>query len=191
MRWIHRLYMSRIMLQLCVAAVICDFLLGCSTKDAFVFPAADALDAIRNADLTAKAPNAAANQSGAGTQASRPLLVPGGGAIAGTSGEQGAQAQSPAVSPGAISTAAGVEFNFENADIQTVTKTLVGDILGLTFVVDPRVQGTVTIGSVGAIARKDVLPVFESVLRMSNAAILREGNPAKIIPVPEPPAPAA
>jgi general secretion pathway protein D len=174
-------------LQLCLAALICDSLLGCSSKDAFVLPGADAIDAIRNVDLSAKSPSAAGGQSGAGTQAGRPLLVPGSGASAGASGGQGAQAQDPAspAAPGAISTAAGVEFNFENADIQTVTKTLIGDILGLSFVVDPRVQGTVTVASVGGIPRKDVLPVFESILRMSNAAVLREGNLVKIVPVPE------
>jgi general secretion pathway protein D len=175
-------------LQFCAAAAICDSLLGCSSKDAFVFPGADAIDAIRNVDLSAKSPSAAGGQSGAGAQAARPMLVPGSGAAAGAPGQQGALAQGEAqaqATPGAISTAAGVEFNFENADIQTVTKTLIGDILGLSFVVDPRVQGTVTIASVGAIPRKDVLPVFESVLRMSNAAVLREGNLVKIVPVPE------
>ena len=65
----------------------------------------------------------------------------------------------------------------------TVAKTLLGDILGLNFVVDPRVQGTVTLASVGPIPRKDVLSVFESVLRMSNAAIVREGNLVKILPI--------
>jgi len=189
LRWIHWLYIWRIVLQFCVAAVICDSLLGCSSKDAFVLPAADVLDAIRNVDLSAKSPTAAGGQSGGATQAGRPLLVPGGGAPAGAAGGQGAQAQAvdegQATAPGAISTTAGVEFNFENADIQTVTKTLVGDILGLSFIVDPRVQGTVTLASVGTIARKDVLPVFESILRMSNAAVVREGNLVKIIPVPE------
>jgi general secretion pathway protein D len=185
LQWIRRLYMSGIAQKACVAAVICGSLLGCSAKDAFVFPAADAVDAIRNADLTARFPNASAGRPGAGRQASPPLLVPGDGATADPSGEQGDQGRVPATSPGAIATAAGVEFNFENADIQTVTKTLIGDILGLSFIVDPRVQGTITIGSVGGLARKDVLPMFENVLRMSNAAVLREGNLVKIIPIPE------
>jgi general secretion pathway protein D len=187
LRWIHWLHILRIVLQFCVAAAICDSLLGCSSKDAFVFPGADAIDAIRNTDLSARSPSAAGGQAGAGAQAARPMLVPGSGAAAGAPGQQGslAQAQAQATTPGAISTGAGVEFNFENADIQTVTKTLVGDILGLSFVVDPRVQGTVTIASVGAIPRKDLLAVFESILRMSNAALLREGSLVKIVPVPE------
>ena len=79
----------------------------------------------------------------------------------------------------------GVEMNFDGADVQTVAKTLLGDILQLNFVVDPRVQGNVTLASSGPIPRKDVLPAFESVLRMSNAAIVRSGNLVKIVPIPE------
>jgi general secretion pathway protein D len=82
-------------------------------------------------------------------------------------------------------TSAGVEFNFDSADIQTVAKTLVGDTLGVSYVIDPRVQGNVTFSSAGPIARKDLLPVFESVMRMSNAAVIHEGALLKIVPVPE------
>src|SRR5262249_56181111 len=79
----------------------------------------------------------------------------------------------------------GVEMNFEGADIQTVAKTLLGDVLQQNFVVDPRVQGTVTLASVGPIPRKDVLPTFESALRMQNAAIVHDGRFLKIVPMPE------
>ncbi len=79
----------------------------------------------------------------------------------------------------------GVEMNFDGADVQTVAKTLLGDILQLNFVVDPRVQGNVTLASSGPIPRKDVLPAFESVLRMSNAAIVHSGNLVKVVPIPE------
>ena len=79
----------------------------------------------------------------------------------------------------------GVEINFDGADVQTVAKTLLGDVLKLNVLVDPRVQGNVTLASAGAIPRKDVLSAFESVLRMSNAAIVRSGNLVKIVPIPD------
>jgi len=79
----------------------------------------------------------------------------------------------------------GVEINFDGADIGTVAKTLLGDVLQLNFVVDPRVQGNITLASVGPIARKDVLPAFESALRMQNAAVVRDGKFLKIVPVAE------
>ncbi|MBU5707222.1 hypothetical protein, partial [Pseudomonas aeruginosa] len=64
----------------------------------------------------------------------------------------------------------GIELNFDNADIPTVAKSVIGDSLGMNYIVDPRVQGTITLASAQRIPRKDVLPIFESVLRMSNAA---------------------
>jgi general secretion pathway protein D len=48
-----------------------------------------------------------------------------------------------------------------------------------------RVSGAVTLASSGPIPRKDVLPVFESVLRMANAAVVREGTLIKIVPIAE------
>jgi general secretion pathway protein D len=96
-----------------------------------------------------------------------------------------AQGQTFADRSGVVATGTGVEFNFEGADIPTVAKSLLGDVLGLAFVVDQRVQGTVTLASAGPVARKDVLPIAESVLRMSNAAVVRDGNLLKIVPLPE------
>src|SRR5262245_64491635 len=87
--------------------------------------------------------------------------------------------------PAAFMKGEGVEMNFEGADVQTVAKTLLGDILQLNFVVDPRVQGNVTLASAGPISRKDVLPAFESVLRLQNAAIVRSGDLVKVVPTPE------
>jgi len=77
----------------------------------------------------------------------------------------------------------GVEMNFEGTDISSAAKTLLGDILHLNFQIDPRVQGTITLASVGPVARKDVLPAFESALRMQNAAIVHDGGFLKIVPV--------
>ncbi|HEY2532112.1 MAG TPA: type II secretion system secretin GspD [Xanthobacteraceae bacterium] len=122
----------------------------------------------------------------------RPIIVPGvesaspappdGGLNAGT---DSAPTGSTAAAPGVTTAAGGVEFNFERADIQAVTKSLLGDTLGLTYVIDPRVTGTVTVSSAGPVARKDVLPIFESVLRLSNAAVVSDGNTLKIVPLPE------
>src|SRR5262249_24564904 len=81
----------------------------------------------------------------------------------------------------------GVEINFEGADVPSVAKLLLGDVLHLNFVVDPKVQGTVTLASVGPIPRKDVLPTVESVLRVQNAAIVRDGKFVKIVPIADAP----
>jgi general secretion pathway protein D len=79
----------------------------------------------------------------------------------------------------------GVEMNFEGTDIASAAKTLLGDVLHLNFEIDPQIQGSVTLASVGPIPRKDVLPTFEDVLRMQNAAIVRNGSFLKIVPLKE------
>jgi general secretion pathway protein D len=176
-----------VVLQVC-------FLAGCSTALQKQFGAYDdkpdaTTATVRNADFsarfTAATDEAPDRQRG---ESSKPLLFPG------TEPESPA---TPSRDPGSsygVRTASlepvairgdGVEINFEGADIPTVAKALLGDVLHLNFVVDPKVQGTVTLGSVGPIPRKDLLPTFESVLRMQNAAIVRDGKFMKIVPIPD------
>lgn len=145
----------------------------------------DPVDPVRNADLSARFPFRD-RQPAAGEQ-SRPLLFPGSDLAPSSpsSREAGARARVASAANMAIGKGDGVEFNFEGADIPTVAKALLGDTLEMSFVVDPRVQGTVTLASAGPIPRQDVLPVLESVLRMSNAAMVREGSLIKIVPIPE------
>ena len=168
----------------CVAAVICELLVGCAIKDVFVFPSQDVIDPVRDADLRARNPGP--DRQSAGDRSSRPMLGPGSDTQPTAPVLRDvAQDQPPDGSGGAVATGAGVEFNFEGADIPTVAKSLLGDVLGLAFVVDQRVQGTVTLASAGPVARKDVLPIAESVFRMSNAAVVRDGSLYKIVPLPE------
>jgi general secretion pathway protein D len=150
-------------------------------------PRTGVADAVRTADLSARGAAASDGQYGRSTQPLRPMLYPGSETRTPdpSSRQPVREVQVASAAPGAIVPGPGIELNFEGADIQTVAKTLLGDLLGLNFVVDPRVQGTVTLASFGSIPRKDVLPVFESVMRMSNAAVVREVNLVKIVPIPE------
>jgi general secretion pathway protein D len=184
LRWVRWGQVWRIFLRSCVAAVICELLVGCAIKDGFIFPSQDVIDPIRDADLRARNPGVD-RQAASGGRSSRPILVPGSDTEpTAPLLRDVAQGQPPGGS-GAVATPAGVEFNFEGADIPTVAKSLLGDVLGLAFVVDQRVQGTVTLASAGPVARKDVLPIAESVFRMSNAAVVRDGTLLKIVPLPE------
>jgi general secretion pathway protein D len=79
----------------------------------------------------------------------------------------------------------GYEMNFENTPIATVVKAILGDILGVGYTIDPRVQGTVNLSSGRPVRRKDLLYVLESALRVSNVALIRDGNGYRLIPSPE------
>lgn len=179
---------SHRMLQIsAVGAVVCS-LLGCSASDKQLGSTAqrDPFASIRSADLRAHFPAATDPQIGNSGQSSEPLLFPGSAAEPAPSpGGPTADFRVASADPAAVVRGDGVELNFEGAEIQNVAKTVLGDTLGISFVVDPRVQGNVTLASTGPIPRKDVLPVFESVLRMSNAAVVHEGNLVKIVPVAE------
>lgn len=60
-----------------------------------------------------------------------------------------------------------VTLNFVNADVREVAKVVLGDLLGLNFVVDPQAQGTVTVQTNRPIPRSELLATLEVVLRAS------------------------
>ena len=180
--------------QACVVASICFALGGCGTSNVASmagFASTDGVDSVRNADFGARFPVANEGNSSKSaktresSESSQPFLFPGSDVAPERPRDRDPEMRTASLQPAAFLKGDGVEMNFEGADVQTVAKTLLGDILHLNFVVDPRVQGNVTLASAGPIARKDVLPAFESVLRMSNAAIVRSGDLVKIVPMPE------
>src|SRR5262249_43722939 len=76
----------------------------------------------------------------------------------------------------------GYDLNFENAPVTTVAKVILGDILGVGYTIDPRVQGTVTLASGRPVSKADVLFVLENALRMSNVALVHDRTGYRLIP---------
>src|SRR4029077_1444816 len=143
----------------------------------------DPVAPIRSADLSAHFPTATGSE--VDSHPSQPLLFPGSAIEPAPPRPPSSDLRVASADSNVVVGGGGVELNFDSADIQSVAKAVLGDTLGVNFVVDPRVQGNVTLASTGPISRKDVLPVFESALRMSNVAIVREGDLMKIVPVAE------
>jgi general secretion pathway protein D len=177
---------------------ISSLLGGCWIEKGVDLPGRDqVVDPVRDADLRARWPSPAdvsAARAGAGDRSSQPLIFPGfeqdrpsGPARDSetTARIASAPTEVSADDSQVTGSTSGIEINFDNADIQTVAKSLLSDSLGLNYVIDSRVQGNVTLASARPVQRKDVLPLFENVLRMWNAAVLREGNLIKIVPLPE------
>ena len=79
----------------------------------------------------------------------------------------------------------GYEINFENTPVATVAKAILGDILGVGYTIDPRVQGTVSLSSGRAVPRKDLLFVLENALRMSGVALVQDAQGYRLIPTAE------
>src|SRR5882724_8964305 len=164
-------------------------LLGCAMMDATKSDLSAAHspgvgDQVRGLDLSPRFPTTVEDTTTA-RDPSQPLIFPGAENDPEPQQDQNSYTRVASAQPGAVLVGQGVEMNFEGAEIKTVAKTLLGDVLKLNVLVDPRVQGNVTLASVGAIPRKDLLSAFESALRMSNAAIVREGSLVKIVPLAE------
>ena len=81
--------------------------------------------------------------------------------------------------------ASGYDLNFENAPVASVAKVILGDVLGVGYTIDPRVQGTVTLASVRPIPKADALYVLENALRMSGVALVRDRSGYRLIPAAE------
>ena len=62
---------------------------------------------------------------------------------------------------------------------------MLGDILGLGYLIDPRVQGTVTLASGRPVPKSDLLFVLESALRLSGAALVRDKRGYIVLPAAE------
>jgi general secretion pathway protein D len=168
------------------AFVLVAGLAGCaSTAEMAGLGPGDTVDPIRNASLIAHF----STNIGTGTQPLGPQragaaqLFPGFGSPRASGSPDVSNTTRDGVDVSAATDPSGVEINFENAEIQTVARAIVSDKLGLNVVVDPRVQGTITLASAAPIPKKDLLSVFEGVLRMSNASLVREGDLVKIIPL--------
>jgi general secretion pathway protein D len=83
---------------------------------------------------------------------------------------------------GAEAAGDGYDLNFENAPVTTVAKVILGDILGVGYTIDPRVQGTITLASGRPVSKTDILFVLENALRMSNVALVHDRSGYRLIP---------
>ena len=65
-----------------------------------------------------------------------------------------------------------VSLNFEGADIREVVRSILGDILGASYVIDPAVGGQVTIRTATGIPQSALPSTVETLLRMNGATML-------------------
>jgi general secretion pathway protein D len=77
----------------------------------------------------------------------------------------------------------GFDLNFENTPVATVAKVVLGDILGVGYTIDPRVQGTVSLVSVRPVAKSDIVFVLENALRLSGVVLIRDTAGYRLTPL--------
>lgn len=76
------------------------------------------------------------------------------------------------------------EFNlqFEATDIRAIVQTIMGDYMRESFSIDPRTTGNATIRLSRPVARKDLIPILEMLLRQNGQIMIREEGIYKIMP---------
>jgi len=133
-------------------------------------------DKVRGMDLLPRFPQASDAPNAKSGNGQQPASFYGTGATVAVPQFTGAQA-----APGGDA----YELNFENAPVTTVAKVILGDIMGVGYVIDPRVQGTVSLASGRPVPKADILFVLESALRVSNVALVREARQYRLVPATE------
>ena len=73
-------------------------------------------------------------------------------------------------------------LNFKSADVREVVRAVMGDLLRLNYTLDERVKGQVSLETRRPLARDEVLPMLETVLRAHGFAILKAGELYRVVP---------
>lgn len=134
----------------------------------------DVSDNIRNQDLLPRFPQGAGQSGQSGAVTAKPQIF---------TAEEVSPIEVPPPQAQATTNGQGYELNFENAPIASVAKTVLGDILKVGYTVDPRVQGTISLASGRPVPRSDLLFVFETALRLTGVAMVRDTVGYRLIPV--------
>jgi general secretion pathway protein D len=109
-----------------------------------------------------------------GVQQAPPAQTPPpGNAAAQPAPQQAALPQDDSASP--------VQLNVTNGDVRQVIQ-IIANALGLNYIVDPAVKGTVDINTSERLRKSDLLPILESILKINGATMIKTGNFYQIVP---------
>jgi general secretion pathway protein D len=75
-----------------------------------------------------------------------------------------------------------IDLRFDAADIREFVRAVLGDLLGVNYLIDPAVTGTVTFQTTRPIRDDELLPLFEQILAANGAALIRDGDLYQVVP---------
>ncbi|MGQ7960129.1 type II secretion system secretin GspD [Pseudomonas sp. SP16.1] len=76
-----------------------------------------------------------------------------------------------------------ITLNFQQMEVAEVVKIILGEILGLNYVLDPNVSGTVSLQTSRPLTRDALLPTLEALLQVNGAVLVRSQNFYEVVPV--------
>ena len=160
----RRIWAAALLMQLLVFA-------GCTTVAPAPAPGGDATNKVSPVPAIADDPKANKEDPAARKAAAEPKIFKGTGALI-----------KPKPEPVLQSVGNNVLLNFEGADVREVAKTILADILGHSYIVDPRVQGSITLRTTKPLPQDSLMSTLESLLKMNGATMILENGVYKIVP---------
>lgn len=165
------------------ALLLCATLMAsaCTSSGGYLEDTArpDPLDKIRNADLSARSSKGGGFLSGLG----------GGSNRGGAAGQvyYGAETQLTTSERRSLDRLRGeeLEVNLDNADISAAARSVLGEVLGISYTLDERATGRVSIVTSKPTPANEILRMFENSLRASGVVMVREGDRLRIMPATE------
>lgn len=80
------------------------------------------------------------------------------------------------VEPGVQAVGQGYTVNLQGVTVDVAAKSLLGDILGVPYTLDPSVTGTITMATGGPVPRSELLMIFEAALQANGLILVSEGS---------------
>ncbi|MDX1540541.1 MAG: type II secretion system secretin GspD [Geminicoccaceae bacterium] len=78
-----------------------------------------------------------------------------------------------------------VTLNVVDADLREVVRLVLEDTLGVNYVIDPLVEGTITVQTSRPLPADDLIALLDGVLRLNGAALVRADDLYKVVPIEE------
>ncbi len=76
-----------------------------------------------------------------------------------------------------------VTLDFVNTDVRDVARSVLGDVLKVSYVIDPAAQGNVTLQTGGPVPRSSVFPQFEAAIRLDGLAVIESAGVYRVVPL--------
>ncbi len=76
----------------------------------------------------------------------------------------------------------GFQLNFVDTDVGTIVSEVLGDGLGVPFVVDPQVKGNMSLQATRALSRDEVLSALETALRAQGFVLVSQNGVYHVVP---------
>ena len=142
----------------------------------------NAADIMHAADLRPRYPQPTATVDTGGASPPKAFSFFGSPASPPAASQPSKDVEAEAGGDGVNAAAGGYTLNFENAPVSQVAKSVLGDVLGVGYVIDPRAQGSISLSSGRPVEKKDMLYVLESALSANNLVMIRSASGYRIAP---------